>query len=406
MVLKETWVKDDEDHPGEHNRLSKRINRWLFAEEFPSLQHAVDKAAQVGGTVLLQSRFTLSAPLVLPRTGATPDKVVHLKATRYGAGLQGTVNFPPGRALIEWATTPERALEQRIEGVQFWLPDIAGVKAIHYALTAPGTKAVMNAEHIQLDLADLRIYANNAYHDSLIRIEGLWQQSRITNVVGDPTGTAGGVGALLLDVDSTYSDGTWTPNNDSPGMWSCMLEGLYCGSRRGGLGRVFRGRLAASSLTRAFHNGSVGGMGFEFIHCENTTARQIGTEGRAEQPASIVLRECLTMRLQDSSPGTPDPVVGVEGGDQLGDGIALIGCVGCEIDGRSAYAGKPSFGDKGSRVLTMDADCQHNTATRFGVRPGVGGIDAEFAIAAPASAGNRIAYLDVVNAVAGEVTGA
>ncbi|MDD3926996.1 MAG: glycosyl hydrolase family 28-related protein, partial [bacterium] len=146
---------------GNKGCLEKVYPQWWGAKadgvtnDAAAIQTAVNAAATMnrggqGGTVFFSpGRYNIRSSIILPRTGATPTKVVRLQ----GAGMRDTVigqsggtTFPQDRALIEWENTASHAWHQWIKDMTLQLPNVAGVQAIRYQPTNKSTLSAVLAE--------------------------------------------------------------------------------------------------------------------------------------------------------------------------------------------------------------------------------------------------------------------
>lgn len=262
------------------------------ADDRAAIQRAIDRAktlglaARSGATVYLPpGDWGIGGPLVLPRTGLTPDNVVRLSgALGYTSTLHGLAGFPSNRGMIEWEATTARAWHQRIENLSFELPNVLGVRAIwHKANAAQTTLAAVMDEWLQLDLENLYVGGSNQYHDVLIDLEVGDRFATIRNVVGDPVrGSAINYNTLLLRTPSQYSGADPAPGEDSVGLGFCTVDNVHSMIRRGGYCRLFQGRAYGTSWRDSFNNGMYAGTnayGFDFRNCFSLTLDNLQSEG-------------------------------------------------------------------------------------------------------------------------------
>lgn len=386
-----------DQHRADHEQMWTHFNASINAADYSTLQAAIDAAeTQVsnGGVVYIPpGTYTIDAPLILPRTGSSPTGAVHLiGAGRYQTIIAGSGSFPTDRALIEWDAVASRAWEQKISGIGFSLPSTANVRAIHFEVTDNTSWSAVNDERFQLDLEDIYITCHNDYHPVLIKIEGICNYSSIRRIYGDPVLGSGTYDTLLLQADYDF-DGTPPNYADAPGFYHCDLSHLYGMVRRGGQCATFEGRLFRSRMTDCFANGGKDLPNFNFINSLNSVLENLSTEGQGEKP-QMRFDTCEFMDGRNFGFGTPNAI----GDSGVGNGVELIGCEDCRFDGRIAVSGNPAFSASGVYLVAIDSDCKRNTFTRWGVRPGVGGVAGEFSIAGTA---NTIGYIDVLNDVTG-----
>jgi hypothetical protein len=394
-----------EDHMNHHEAQHARYNADVYAGDYGSLQAAVDEGkarAIASGTQervqIAPGIYTIDNPLILPRSGLDLGASVHLVGAGRGQTIiKGSASFPTNRALIEWDTTTARAWGQKIAHIGFQLPNVAGVKAIHYKLTDSSTYNAMNVERAQIDLIDLHIVAHNDYHDKLIKLEGIIIASTLSGLYGDPVLGTGTYDTLLLEVDSAVDGAVPGEDSDGPGLYGCTLNQLYGMVIKGGHSTVFSGRLSRSQFRDGFSNGGKTRPSFAFINSVASTLENIATEGQGEQPI-FKFDHCSFMDGRNIGIGTPDAV----GDNGVGNGLELIASHDCEFVNRWNAGNKPSFSSKGVKVVTIDADSKRNTFKRWGIRSG-GTPANEFTIAGDSS--NRIEYIDFYDNSSGVITG-
>src|SRR5271166_1662942 len=169
-----------------------------IADDTAAIQAAIEAAKVAGNanngtgaTVYFPpGTYSIRAPLILPRTGATPQNVVWLVGdnTR-SCQIIGHPSFPANRALIEWDQSkgPIRTWLQLIKNLTLVCPNVAGTRAIFYDRINTGTRHDdYHPERLQLDLANLEIEASNQYHaGGVVRIEGGIWFSNWENVGGE-----------------------------------------------------------------------------------------------------------------------------------------------------------------------------------------------------------------------------
>lgn len=369
-----------------------------IADDILPLQQTVNTArvaSERGGAVLIASSkaFGISQPLILPRTGATPAGAVKLVGKdRYTSIIKALPNFPPGRALIEWEDSISRTWEQSIANLCLELPDVAGVRAIHYHIHSSTNYNAISAEKLQIALDNLYIRGNNEFHAEFIRLEGMVVQSVITNIYGDPKQGAGTYDTLLLHVDSQYGDMIPANDIDGPGLFQSTIENLTTMIRRGGYTAAFRGRLMQSRFGNVFANGGKNTPSFEFLGCVNSNIHNLGTEGQGEKP-QYRFHRCEFNQIHNISIGTPDAI----DSSGVGNGIELTECIGNHFAHRQTWKSKPAFSSKGVKVVTIDALSRLNVFDNFAIRSAAGDPTAELSILAETARGNRINYIDTYN---------
>lgn len=401
-MFKANWRDGEPGHPSVHNDIARRLNRVIYASDFPSLQAAVDVAARqstFGGAVVLSPGVcTLDAPVILPRSGLTPAGVVHLVGMgRYTTLIAGSPSFPKDRALIEWQPVAAPAQEQCITNLSFKLPNVAGVRAIHWKPTAKATFEEQNAERLSIQLENIHIGAHNDYHTELIYLEGAVNRSSFRNISGDPAIGSGTYTTTLLKTDTDLPNTDWGLDGDMSGLMFCRVEHIFPMVRRGGKSRAFDGRMNGGVFESSFADHAGDGPCYRFVNSIKTLLRDLGTEGRYEQ-VQYEFTNCRWLTGQSLNMGGPDAVI-----DSM-IGVRLSGCSDCTFDSRIHHMANPLWSERGGKLVVIDATSKRNIFTRWGVKTGAGGVAAELQIDAPRSAGNRIEYIDVTNDTAGIFT--
>lgn len=373
MTFKNNWSAYQTGHPAAHNQIADRLNLTRWADDYASVQAAIDVGP---GVVLLANKTYTTHPLVLPRNPSTSDlSSVRLVGSGPMTRLKGDVaSFETGDSLISWAAVTARAFHQQVINMTLELPNVAGVRAIHYQPTAKSNSAEHGAERLQVHLENLRILAHNDYHEELIYLEGTINRSIIRNIEGDPAFGDGTYQTLLLHTDSDlFSD----IGNDLVGFSAtCVIDTLYSAVVRGGRGAAFRGRMNASIFRSAFGDGGLT-PSFHFINCIQSRVENIYTEGRSEQPAMIVFEGCQRMTLDQFGLGTPDELYPGAG---YGHGLMLTNTQRSVFRNRWIGPAKPVYSSatgNTKKLLVLDSDSTGNRISDFDVRVGVGGLGAE-----------------------------
>jgi hypothetical protein len=404
----------DSGHILEHDAIATRLMASVNVKDYgakgdgatddtTAIQNAINaakvQAQNRGGTVYFPpGDYLISAPLVLPRTGGTPVNVVHLEgAGRWQSSIHGMGSFPTNRALIEWSASASRAWEQSIKGLTLWLPFVANTRAIHFKLTNNTTYAAMDAERYQLDLEDIFILSHNDYHPVCILLEGICNYCSFRRIFNDPGLGSGTYDTLLMQTDYQINGAPPISGSDGPGLFNVDLAQLYSEVRRGGLARVFDGRMVQCHVYTCFGTGAKHGSSFAFRNSVMTHMDGLFTEGQGEKPIYL-FDHCAFMEFYNIGIGTPDAV----GGNGVGNGMELVDCTDCKFDGRWNDANKPAFSPQGVKVITIDAASKRNIFTRIGIRSD-GTPAHEFSILGDSS--NSIAYYDFQTATGGTITG-
>jgi hypothetical protein len=248
---------------------------------------------------------------------------------KYTSRIVGTADFPSGRALIEWEKVRKLTWEQKIANLTLELPDVSDVKAIHYHHTGQRTFDDYRNERLQIDLKDLLIKGSNSHHKVLIHLEASVFFSQFHNIIGDnKQGDRPDHDTVLLKTDFKHSsDNGEVPLGDTPGISFSSLTNLHSPIRRGGYAQVFRGRLVRCSFSDSFSNGGRQNPSFEFINCQASHLKNLGTEGLGEKPI-IKMTNSIFMQVDQLGLGTPNDV----DGSGVGNGLELHTCRDCTFD--------------------------------------------------------------------------
>lgn len=371
-IFKSDWTAYETGHPGAHNQIATRLNLTRWADDYASVQDAIDVGP---GTVLFAAKTYTVPPLVLPRNPSTSNLSSVKLMFMPGARLKGDADsFAEGDALISWEASTARAYEQAICGVggiaTLELPNVAGVRAIHYAPTDKSDVTAQNAERLQIHVENLRFLGHNDYHQQFIYLEGAINRSVLRNLYGDPALGDATYETVLVTTDT---DITGDLGNDWVGFnYTCLLEHLHSTILRGGRGAVFHGRLNASILRDCFCDGGTVAS-YKFVNSTQSTVQNLFTEGRGEQPAMFVFDGCEFMVADTLGIANPDEW----NGSGFGHGLLLTGTSYSTFRNRRTSAQKLVYSaatDNTKMLIVIDEDSRHNTFTQFGVRVGQGGL--------------------------------
>lgn len=300
----------------------------------------------------------ISEPLVLPRTGATPNGVIRLQ----GAGSRATrirasASFPTNRAMIEWeATTTTQAWHQSIKGLGILLPNVSGVMGINYKPNLKSTGAECLAETLSIDMEDLLIEGSNQYHSSFIRLEGNVKGSTFSRISGDPSIGTWAQDTALFEFDTTDFG---AEGDDSAGGIFCHFEDIQPMLRRGGYTQAFKGRLLRSSMTNIYGQQSRTLPTLELDNSSNVVVTNLSNEGGGSQP-QVKLSNSADLTFVNMGIGSP-----VDKGSGVGNGVELVNVRDSDFVGVWRRSGNPSFTSLGKKMLTLDANCKRNTFLRW-----------------------------------------
>ena len=374
------------------------LEKFIDVTDYPSLQDAVQAAVESsphGGTVFIPPGVDveLAQPVILPRTDLTPVNVVKIVGgDKYTSRIVGMSNFPAGRALIEWEQQRIRTWEQKIANLTLELPNIDGVKAIHYNHLGNNTDRDYSRERLQIDLINLLIKGNNTHHKVLIDLEASVFFSRFHNIIGDnKPGDQPIHDTILLRTDTKHNGNNGKiPLGDTPGISFSSLSNLHSPIRRGGFAQIFQGRLVRSNFANSFCNGGIQNPSFEFINCQASQLINLATEGQGEKPI-VKMISCVFMQVDQLGLGTPNAV----DGNGIGNGLELFGCEDCVFDTRLALPEQQAFSPLGVKVIVIDETSKRNKFVNWGFRAEDGDITKEVEIRASEENDNVVEGVDV-----------
>lgn len=361
-----------------------------IVDDTTAIQNAINAASALtanGGVVFFpDGNYLISNPLILPRSGVTPVNTVKLM----GAGMTqtritGSNSFPENRALIEWSSTVTRAWFQSITNMSFFVPNVAGVMAIHYEITDKSSIASVSSEWMQIELNNIRFLGNNQYCERFVYLEGGQRFSTFTNLYGDPSLNANGYNTILLEFETTPPD-DFIRSADAHGLFMSKIENCHTTIIRGGKSALLKGRFLSTEINRCFCDGGSGTPCFDFVDSSMVNLTNVATEGRNEQP-QYRFTNCDFFKVENISIGTPDNYYD----SGLGNGLELINCNDMKFDMRWITTGKPSFSSKGTKVVTIDANCKRCNFTNWGIRSSGTPAD-EFTVLGGNT--NTISYID------------
>jgi pectate lyase-like protein len=361
-----------------------------------AIQAAIDAAKDggsaglPGGTVLLPpGEWAISAPLVLPRTTASPTHVVHL----VGAGIRCTrlkglaASFPTGRALIEWDTTAAACYHQKIANMNLLLPNVASVMAINYKPTDKSNLTAALAQTLQIDLHDLLIEGSDQYHQRLIYLEGRVFASSFQRLYSDNGYDTPTYDTILLETDtSDYG----TPGDDGQGLSFCHLEKLHSMLRRGGFSVAFKGRLWRSYMVDVHGEQARSLPTMELINPVASTIDNYVNEGGGSAP-QLKISHGSSLIFRNLGIGNP-----YNFGLGVGNGIELVDVRDSVFETMWRKAGNASFYSFGVKYLVLDADCKRNRFSNILINDS---LAHEVTNNAPASAGNYGDFYDIASDV-------
>jgi hypothetical protein len=376
-----------DDHRAHHTTLHARHNTQVWAHEYASLQHAVDAAVTRGGVVYIPPQgVTIDTPLTLPRGDSDGGGGVWLVGVGRQPHISGAATFPKDRALIEWPAATGHVWNQRIENVTLALPNVPGVKAVHYPLSDNSTWDAMQVQRLQIVMRDVHILCHNDYHETLLDFEGCVWYSELTNIIGNPIWGNNTYDTLLLKAGRDLWDvARLIP--DAPGLFNCTLHNLYSTWLRGGRSRMFEGRIHFTTWHNAFCDGGSTGPGYHFIGAAQSQLVNLGTEGREDKPANWLFEDCASMSIVNAGIGVSYNFKGTG----FGHGMELRNCRDMHFDGRltGTHNAVYSLQSEGKRLLYVDAKCKRCTFDRWQVKGQV--ITDEIEIAGDDS--NRVEYV-------------
>jgi hypothetical protein len=365
-------------------------NDWAAIQATINAAKVAGAEGLPGGTVFFPpGEYGLSAPLVLPRTEATPKHVVQIlgsgpRTTR----LRGLSNFPTNRAMIEWDNTlSTQAWDQSIRGIGFLLPNVAGAMAIHYQPNNKSTGAACLAETLSITLEDLLIEGSNQYHQRFIYLEGNVKGSSFIRITGDPTQGTPAHDTALFEFDTADYG---AEGDDSAGGTFCSFQAINAMLRRGGYSTVLKGRLLRSSMVDIHGQEARAAATLELDHSSSVTILNYSNEGGGSQP-QLKISNSSDLHFVSLGIGTP-----VDKGLGVGNGVELVNVRDSRFAGVWRRTGNPSFSSFGRRMLTIDAACKRN---RFDDWLLTASLANEVENNAPDTNGNFGGFYDIQNSV-------
>ena len=356
-------------------------------DDSPSIQSAIDAVSLLGGSItggvvfFPPGTYALGSPLVLPRSGLSPTKVVHLVGENVrSVRLLGLSTFPTNRALIEWEAVASRCWHQRISNLNLILPSVSGVMAIYSLPADQSTANLMRAETWQGEISNLVMEGSNQYHTRFIYLRGNIKFSTLEIIYGDPSRGTYAQDVITIEVDSTYADG------DGSGINYSSLRNMDSMIRSGGWSQLFKGRLHRVTWDTGFAEAARQNPGLEFINSSVVTLTNVANEGGGGQP-QIKFTNCSAFDIRNVGTGLP-----VDQGDGVGNGIEFINCSDMNWDGHFRELGNPLFSASAVKQLTIDADCKRLRFKNFQI---IGLPENEMTILAPIRSGVYGEFVDV-----------
>ena len=340
-----------------------------FADDTVAIQKAITAASQSGTTSDAGARvrlppgtYMISAPLILPRSGVTPNHVVWLEGqTNRATILKGTTTFPTNRAIIEWdqsAAVP--AWNNKISNLRIFVPSVSGAMAIHYQVTLNATFNQIHAERWNGVLEHLNVEGSNQFHTKLIYLEGEQVYSRIEDIQCDPSQGTVTFDTLCLQVDSNIFGAP--VGQEGSGFQFSYLDGLTSTTRRGGFSLAFSGRIMDSQFKNVNCNGTkFADICFNFVNTASSVLVNLTNEGQSDQP-QIRFTNSYGNTIQQIQMGTPN-----NAGGGVGNGMELVGSSSNTFIGL-ALGTVTTFNSQGVKMLTLDASSKDNVFLNWDVR--------------------------------------
>lgn len=344
-------------------------------DDTAAIQSAINTAKVVGSSALGTTvyfpagQYKISSPVFLPRSGNTPNNVVHLRGENWRSTQFTGDNalFPAGSGMVMWdMTTSGRAWCQSISNLRFNLPAVDNTTAIYYlpVVFISGTPSASNilSEWAQIDLDHILCEGNNDYHRRHIWLRGNIKNCRIEYIVGDASlGNSETYDTIALEVDSD-DYGTAFGGDDRSGLHYATIRGLWGGQRRGGRNAVFKGRLHRCTFETAHaFNGGRNDPAFNFINCSSCVVQNVINEGRGEKP-QIYFNTCREMIIDLCSAASPD-----DAGMGVGHGIILSGCHDIQWNGHARTPGNASFASDSVYNLVLTGTCINCSFVNFNI---------------------------------------
>jgi hypothetical protein len=343
------------------------------ANDAPAIQAAINAAALTGGyysggqVYLPSGEYLVEAPLILPRTGSTPTKVVHLigENTRTSR-IVGGRTFPTGRSVVEWEEAPGvKAWHQEIRSLTIKAPPVLNTGCVHYRwlrrgetfANADAELVALYSERLQIRLQSALFEGSNNYNPFACKLEGNLIACSFQDVALDPSLGNGTYETCLLEFDSKLLG---ADTNDAYGVGYSHFSNLQTTLRRGGWAQLVKGRLNRVQInTMVSGNGSRSVPVIDLSNSVAATITNFFTEGRGGQP-QIRMSDCRGMVMESYTLGTPS-----DAGSGIGNGMGLYNVRDSVFRNRIAGSRAPSFAAKGVKVVTLDAACRNNRFEGF-----------------------------------------
>lgn len=334
----------------------------------PIVAQAIAQASVGAGAdvVFPGGSCAVSTPIRLPRRRSTsygfPQGGV---VTLRGAGRERTLiqavgaGWKAGMAVIDWdnAAPCYRTYGAAIRSLAVQAPNVAGTRAVQYlqAAATPDAASLQN-ERLEIELCDVALLGDNAYHAELCYLSGSVWNSRIDGLFGAVKCHAPAYMTTLLATDYLLSGKRPGNTTDFPGMAYSRLSNVQMSLKYGGYGQLLRGRFVECSGDYAFCDGGLrGAISYHFINSASCHFRNFGCEGQGED-GQFVFDGCASMTLDCPTNGAPNPPAG--GG--IGDGFVFRNSENITIRQRDAFAGQQAFNERNpaSRLVRIGPDCR------------------------------------------------
>jgi len=302
-------------------------------------------------------KYMISKPLILPRSDYRGGYSVHLVGDNMISSIiQGSDNFPPNRALIEWERTPIRIFYQRIANLTLNCPNVDGTMCIwHKPLVTDDLYGKTFNEYLSNSIFEnLVLGGSNQYQKYLFKMDGLLRFSRLDNIISNlGRGNKINYSTIVIYAESNLQ-GT-NIYDEQIGVTASTITRILSGGLRGGYGGVLAGRFHECTIDNIVSgNGNYGPVpSFNFINSASCTVNNVGSEGIEEMP-QLRLENCKLMTFDMLNIGSPET-------NGKGDGIYLINCEDCTFTTKKNNLGSGSnFTTRGSKLIRIDAQSKRN----------------------------------------------
>lgn len=344
--------------------------------------------------------YRIDNPIVLPRSGFYRSHTIGLVGYHSDCcRISASGVFPTGRSLIEWETNlaNNNVRDQIIANLTLEPRNATGCRAIYFGLAQARASYGSNVNSVDtmynVRFLNLIVLGSNDYHQSLIRIEGRYDDGLINNVAADLTLGGATNSTRLLQFDdlslwSAFSDASYR-FLDAPGANFSIIENLQVGHRGGRFTPIY-GRVGMGTRIIGVYAG-IGANGQNAaVYLRDSAAFVLDSgifEGAGEN-GIITLENCQDAEVRNLEIGqTDEATVGAPG-----SAYRFIACQRITVRGKQSAPGVPAYSSQNSKLARIDSNCRDLRFERFA---GTGSFSNEWDIDPAALPTTTIEYLDV-----------